>query len=181
MKYSKTKTCPNNWKRVLLEIYRQSPNGYIENHEQRFMDDKHILAKRLNIKGMGLGFAIGFLREHKLIEDSNPWEPLNDLVFNQNWHNQIRLTEKGFNVSFELEKQRREIRDRKNNTEMQMSIVLLTFLIALTEVTNFAIQVFPEYKEKYFIFYCIFFIIFSGGLIVSYIKKKIIKIYYNSL
>ena len=126
----------NNWKKILLEIYRHSPNGYLETHNSKFWDDKHPLARKLNILGSELGISIGFLRENKLVEDTNPLEPLNEAQLNPNWFNRIYLTEKGFNVVFELDKQFREIREKKRFERLQLLMIILTGVLALASVVN---------------------------------------------
>jgi len=124
------------WKRILLEIYKHSPNAYLENHNSNFWDDKHALAKRLNILGSELGISIEFLRENKLIEDTNPLEPMNEYAINPDWSNLIYLTEKGFNVVFELDKQFREIKEKKRFERLQRWIIILTAVLAFTGVVN---------------------------------------------
>lgn len=124
------------WKRILTEIYRHSPNGYIETHDSKFMSDKHPLAIKLKIKGLELGYSIGFLRENKLIKDTDTLEPLNEFSINPDWFNRIYLTEKGFNLAFEIEKQWREIKEKKRFEELQRWMVILTAILVLSNIIN---------------------------------------------
>ena len=124
------------WKLILLEIYRHSPNGYIETHNSKFMDDKHPLAVKFKIKGLRLGYSIGFLRKNKLIGDTNPLEPLNEPAINPEWFNMIYLTEKGFNLALEIEKQIREMREKERFEKLQKWIVILTAILVLSNIIN---------------------------------------------
>ena len=134
MKKSLSKS--SKWKQILLGIYRQSPHGFIETHNSNFLNDNHILAKEHHLTGMDLGNCIGFLREHELIKDTNPFEPLNHPQINPAWFNQILLTEKGFNVALELDKQFRGIREKRRFENLQKWLIGLTSILALSSIGN---------------------------------------------
>src|SRR3989338_9372810 len=119
-----------NWKRVLLEIYRHSPHNYGESHKIGFYDNNHDLAKNLKITGYELGLAISFLREHKLIEDSSKFQPLDAKQINKDWNNRISLNEKGFEVASRLENQ-------ESNKKLQRLVILFTGIATLTGLILF--------------------------------------------
>ena len=126
----------NNWKRILLDIYGHCPNVYFENHRVNFWDDKHFLAKKLNLKGSEVGISIEFLKKNGLIEDKNHFTPLKVKPLAPEWQNNISLTEKGFNVALELDKQAREIREKKRFEKLQWAIIILTAVLAVTGASN---------------------------------------------
>ena len=154
------------WKVVLLDVYRHCPNFYFEDHKISFWSDEHFIAKKLKMTGADVGMAIEFLKRNKLVEDKNP------KTQDPNYQNNISLTEKGFNVAFELDKQLREEKETKRHGEIQISLIFLTFVLAITGSASFAIDIYPQYKVYYFWFYALFFIGLSLGVIIKMIFRK---------
>src|SRR3989344_7092015 len=85
------------WKKVLNEIYESSPTLWFSNNKLSFWEDRHGLARELNISGSSLGKSLIFLQETKLVElqQQNPED---------RGEQTIVLTEQGFNVALENEK-----------------------------------------------------------------------------
>ncbi len=115
----------NSWKKVLLEIYNNSPHSYGESHKINFNDDNHLLAKKLKLTGYELMLSISFLRDNNLIEDSHSKEPLDHPAINPVWHNSISLTKKGFYVAVKLE-------NEINNQKTQNVVMIFTAVITYT-------------------------------------------------
>jgi heme/copper-type cytochrome/quinol oxidase subunit 4 len=128
----------NNWKKVLLEIYNNSPHSYGESHKVNFNDDNHPLAKKLKLTGYELMLAISFLRGNKLIEDSHSKEPLDHPTINPGWSSSIFLTEKGFNFSVKLE----------NELSNQKTQVVIMIFAVITGITGFMGFFFDKVENK---------------------------------
>ncbi len=111
----------SNWKKVLLEVYNNSPHNHGESNKVSFNDNDHPLAKKLKITGYELMLAISFLRDNKLIKDS-PSSHQNEIV---HYSNQISLTEYGFEVAVKIESE-------LINEKTQSTLVILTIIIAFT-------------------------------------------------
>lgn len=126
----------SNWKKVLLEIYIHSPHNYGESHKVKFYDGAHPLAKKLKISGYELDLAISFLRNHELIKDRSQLNPLDEEPINPYWSNMVSLTEKGFNVALEVDKQFREIAEKKRFEMLQLLLVIVTIVLAITGIIN---------------------------------------------
>jgi len=126
----------SNWKKVLLEICIYSPHNYGESHKVRFYDGAHPLAKKLKISGYELGLAISFLRDHGLIKDRSQLNPLDEEPINPYWSNMVSLTEKGFNVALEVDKQLRDIAEKKRFERLHLWLVILTGLLVLSSLIN---------------------------------------------
>ena len=101
----------NEWRRVLLEIYRDNWQLY----SNKCLDKKHPLAIKLKISEVSLKKSISFLREHKLVYDDS---------------NLIYLSKAGFNVARETQKEEKD-------TFQQITIVLFTFVLTSTAVFEF--------------------------------------------
>ncbi|VVB79526.1 Uncharacterised protein [uncultured archaeon] len=119
---------PNTWKKVLLEIYRHAPGKYCSSGKMSYWDDQHDLAKRLRIKGHELGESISFLEDNKLTR-------LNIQSYKE-YSDWVDLTEKGFNIALELEKQSREVREKKRVDLLQLWLVILTAILAISAIVN---------------------------------------------
>ncbi|MFW5847002.1 MAG: hypothetical protein ACOCUU_02460 [Nanoarchaeota archaeon] len=146
----------SNWKKVLREIYNYAPNNWGESQKVSKYDSNHELVKKLKISGQELGNTISFLEEQKLIKTniSNPKK------YSAFWI----ITEKGFNVSRELEK---EI----SNAFQQATIIFFTFILALTTLFSFIAE--SQNNENLFIWYVVS--ILMGISITTYIFKRSIK------
>ncbi|MBN2102088.1 MAG: hypothetical protein JW716_04425 [Candidatus Aenigmarchaeota archaeon] len=129
-KTEKTEEIPSgsNWKEILLEIYHTAPHLYGQSHYINYQNDNHPIAKKIKITGKELDAGILFLLLHGLIEENNKKEVLD--MISENWSSWIELTEKGFQVALDIEKNRSET--RTNN-----AIVLLTSIIAFTGAASF--------------------------------------------
>ena len=107
----------SNWKKILLEIYRNSPHMWGYSKKMQHNDDRHPLAKKLKITGYELMLGLSFLEGHKLIKTS----VLSKEAFSAQWI----LMQKGFDVALDLEK-------LKSNLLMNASILYFTMIIAIT-------------------------------------------------
>ena len=125
----------SNWKKVLLEIYGNSPHSYGESNNIGFYDDSHTLAKKLKISGYELGLAISFLRDNKLIEESNSSNISRSKFPVPKWSNRLSLNENGFEVASRLENQ-------ESNKKLQRLIILFTGLATLTGLMIFVKEIF---------------------------------------
>ncbi len=148
-----------NWKKILLEIYRFAPGSWGDSISMNRYDDRHPLAKKLDLRGHELGDSIVFLEEQKLITP-NVSSKVNHVI-------QWFLTEKGFNVALELEKQLREIKVENRNEKLQLFTLYLTIILVSTSMVNFAKDIFPSMKEILFWGY----LILMGILVLSIPSK----------
>ena len=122
-----TKKDSNNWKKVLLEIYRFAPSMWGESRKMGKYDPRHELAKRCGFENCELGNIIVFLEERKLVEMTS--------FDKDETHNWI-LTDKGFDVSLELEKQLREIEGKLRFENLQRWLIGLTAVLAISSLLN---------------------------------------------
>lgn len=153
-----------NWKRVLLYLYRHCPNVYFENSQITFWNDNHILAQDLKMRGSDLGICIEFLRKNELMKDNS--SPINP----KDYQNNISLTKKGFDVAFELEKQEREIEEKKRSEMGQVFTLFLTLILALTSLLTFAMNVYPE--SRYTSFWAFFILLFISIILIALEFRK---------
>ncbi|MDO8635453.1 MAG: hypothetical protein Q7R34_04295 [Dehalococcoidia bacterium] len=133
-----------NWKRVLNAIYSYAPNGYGRGKPQSYTDD-HPLAKRLKVKGYELGLIMAFLDDRGLIEYDNQE------------HNWINLTTKGFDVA--LQNQSAEKVEKFNKATLFLSLAIAIF--AVTELLTGI----SDLYQKWFISGVIVLALVCGGLI----------------
>jgi hypothetical protein len=147
---------PNQWKRVLFNLYIGKLNIY-KDYNILALEDTHP-AKDIMMKKENFVNGLYFLKEHNLVEIRD-----DDFYY---------LTNKGFNVAFELEKQIREEKERKRNGELQLSLVFLTFILTLTGIANLAKEIYPEYGKYYLWFYLVFIASFFIGVILGIKRKK---------
>ena len=159
MELGGTNTDSDNWKKVLLEIYRFAPNLWGDSIKMNSYDPRNSLAKRCGFKNSELGNIILFLEDQKLIETRVD-------VGNKEYSASWILTEKGFDVSLELEKQIRGVKEKIVDRDTQLIISFLTFILAITGIANFAKDIYPSYSNYYFLLYFIFIIFFTIGLII---------------
>ena len=115
----------NNWKRVLLKIYSIFPNLYYEENKIKFSSDNHDLAKRLKISGEELWSCLIFLDSNGLVE-----------IAHLGKERIVSFTEKGLDFALEIEKQFREIREKKRFEVLQWLMITLTGVLALASVVN---------------------------------------------
>ena len=104
-----------NWKRALKEITNYAPNRYGRG-KSNYGED-HPLIKRLKIAPYELMLIMSFLAEQGLIE------------YDQQEHNWINLTSKGFEVS--LQNQNQELAYRTN-----LAMGILMAIIAFAAITS---------------------------------------------
>ena len=102
---------PNEWRRVLLEIYK---DNWV-NYGYKDLESNHPLSKKLKISGVSLAKSVSFLLEHKLIYISN---------------NMIYLEKEGFELA-------REIKKEIYQSVQQTSIIFLTTVLAVTAFFDF--------------------------------------------
>jgi predicted transcriptional regulator len=142
------------WKRALLEIYFHAPNSWTEDSNCNRNTGNSPLQKRLEIlNNQQFAEGISFLEEQKLIYTKR--EPK---------YSYWVLTEKGFNVALELQKQVREIKGEKRNEKSQLFTIFLTLILACTSMLNFAMSVYPE--SKYLSFWSFFILIFISIIFI---------------
>ncbi len=150
------------WKRALLEIYFHAPKSWTEDSNCNRNTGNSPLQKKLGIlNNQQFAECIIFLEEQKLIETKREKKY-------QYW----ALTEKGFNVALELQKQIREIKEEKMGEDIKLSTVLLTFILALTGMTNLAKEIYPNHSNAYFWLYCGCIVFFIMGLFLVRIRKR---------
>jgi hypothetical protein len=101
----------NEWRKVLLEIYKDNWNIY----GYKDFEGNHPLRKKLRLSGRSLSKSISFLLEHKLIRVHD---------------NFIYLEQKGFDVA-------REIKKEIYHSAQQTSIIFLTSVLAITAFFDF--------------------------------------------
>ena len=118
-----------NWVKVLDEIWKYAPNRY--GRGTKGYNDSHPLAIRLKITGYELGLISSFLEEQKLIE------------YDQQQHNWIEITPKGFDVALQ---NRNDERKRKVNN----GSLFLGFAIAIFAATSLLVGI-DDILEKWLI------------------------------
>jgi len=104
-----------NWIKVLDTIWKRAPNRY--GRGKTDYDENHPLAKRLKIKAHELMLIMSFLEDQGLIE------------YEQEEHNWINLTSKGFNVALQNQSVARTV-------GISRVIIFLTAVIAISTVVN---------------------------------------------
>jgi hypothetical protein len=112
--FSKAMKERRRWKAVLNKIYSALPHEYGIGKEG--ITDAHPLAKRLKIPGQELMLSLSFLEDYELIKYRN--------------HNEIILTERGFEVALENEKS-------MNNVKLQAMTIFVSLILAITAIFNF--------------------------------------------
>lgn len=110
--YNYEKKHPNEWRRVLHDIYKE--NWVI--YGTRDINKEHPLIKKLKISVRSLQKSISFLRENDLIK-----------IVGKDSH--LYLNPKGFDVA-------REEQNRKLNAILQTVIIYFTTIIAITAMFN---------------------------------------------
>lgn len=123
-----TKIDSDNWKKILIDIYRFAPSNWGESIKMGKYDPRHPLAEKYNFKHSELGNIMVFLEDQGLIKT----ETSNYKEYSAQWI----LTEKGFDVALELEKQAREIREKKRFEKLQLGIIILTAILMITGIIN---------------------------------------------
>jgi len=113
---------PNEWRKVLLEIYG---DNWI-NYGYKDFDGNHPLKNKLKISGRSLSKSVSFLLEHQLIRIDN---------------NLIYLEPKGFEVA-------RETKKEIYHSAQQTSIIFLTSVLAITAFFDFLNK---SYAQKIYI------------------------------
>lgn len=151
------------WKNVLLEIYHFAPHQFGDSLKCSFYHNEHELAKKLKITGSELGLAITFLKDNDLIRDTISMHPNSNPLVNPSRSNQIPLTEKGFKVALDLEKQ-------ESNNQLQSKLVLFAGITAL--VGFFSINNSQNVTKPNLVFYAIGVIIVIIIAYSSWIKEK---------
>jgi len=150
----------SSWEKILLELYH-SPLTNLRVHNKSLVHNKEHLTKKLNIQDYQLSQAIDFLLMNKLIEKTKSKD-----IQNSNSYIMVILTEKGFNVALDIEKQ---------NTNNITSSVTLIFsaILALTAIT----QVYLAYLKDPSIFsqmalFMLCACIIIIGYVFFYLKNK---------
>ena len=156
----------SNWKKILNEIYNHAPNSLCESSKCGRNDGHHPLAKKLKITGHELMLGISFLENHKLIRT--------DVHNNEDFWASWELTEKGFNVALENQKQ-------NNSERLQEIIAIASVLIALITFFNFVKLPMETIGQKilvYGFFIFIFVLVITIiGIILPIIQKRIDEIF----
>jgi len=134
------------WKDVLNEIYTFAPDRY--GWGKKGWTDDHKLAKEVGISGDQLMKAMCFLEYNKLVE------------YDASEGNWINLTEKGFNVAFQIEKNR-------SDNRMTKTMLVFTAIIAISTVFNFLASL-EIYKDPLFQVILVLFLSISLLIIVYF-------------
>lgn len=157
----------SNWKKILNEIYNHSPNSWCESNKCGRNDDNHPIAKKLKISGQELMLGISFLEDHKLIENVRG----NRKDYWAFW----KLTEKGFNVVLENQKQ-------DSSERLQEIIAIGTVVLVLITLSNH-IQftndagIIKEIGVIIFAFFILVCVITMIGVVWPIIKKRTDEIF----
>jgi|GEM_PF-6194863 len=143
------------WKKILLEVYNYAPQSYFYGDISSFKDNIYPLAKTLKMNNKDLAYGVVFLQKNRLIK----------IVHVNNKVGYIELTEKGFKVALEIEKQ-------KTNNTVQAGMLIFTAILTLASIT----QIYYGYSKDPTGFnlivlsiFCLF-IIFIGGF-YFYLRK----------
>jgi hypothetical protein len=107
------------WKEILLIIYKFSPNQYGWGNKGFTKD--HNLVKKSKIDPKNVMLSISFLEENNLIYSPNK----NTNLFS--------ITEKGFNVAFELEKQ-------LLSASINLTMIIFTALLVFSALVNLVLS-----------------------------------------
>ena len=145
---------PKQWKKVLFNLYAGRLLLHKEyNHLQGIPP-----ATDINMEKEFFDRALHFLKENDLVEIRD-----DDFYY---------LTLKGFDVAFELEKQIREIKEKKRFEIGQYSILFFTFVLTITGVITLAKEVYPLLQKIFFWMYSLSIV----GISI-FITRKLRKIY----
>ncbi|MCW8966382.1 MAG: hypothetical protein OQK82_06825 [Candidatus Pacearchaeota archaeon] len=106
------------WKKILFILYRYR---LIVHKDYQKQDIEHP-SKNIGMDKYSFNLAISFLEEHNLIT-------LRDDDF-------YYLTTQGFKVAFELEKQKREEREKNRFEIIQWLMIIFTCILAISSIIN---------------------------------------------
>lgn len=135
------------WKRILLEIYEYAPHSYGDTTGCPLSDNEHPLVKKLKITGYEAMLGVSFLKDNGLIRQESVMTP-GGLV------SKYYLTEKGFNVALELEKQ-------KSDFDIKFIVMFFTVVLGVTTMLSYMFE-FIEYSNKVKgVLYCLVLISFA--------------------
>jgi len=134
-----------NWVKVLDEIWKYAPNKY--GRGSRGYDDSHPLAIRLKITGYELGLIASFLGEQNLIE------------YDQQQHNWIEITSKGFDVALQN-------RNAERNDRINKGSLFLALSIAIFAVVSLLLGI-DDWLQRLVISILISIAIIVGGLVIK--------------
>lgn len=137
-----------NWAKVLDEIWKHAPNRY--GRGSRGYDDSHPLAIRLKITGYELGVIASFLEEQNLIE------------YDQQQHNWIQITSKGFDVALQN-------RNAEGNRRVNKGSLFLSLAITVFALTSLLIGI-GDILERWIISILIIIALVVGGLVINKIQ-----------
>ena len=118
------------WKKILNEIYLIAPNKYTEDNKFNRNTENHPIAKKFNLKSQDFSEGVSFLEEQGLIETKR--HP------NYRWW---VLTEKGFNVVLENEKNRKQEKINLALTNATVVLALVGFIQTILYFKQFSKEV----------------------------------------
>jgi len=90
-----------NWKILLLELYYHVPDKYVDLKNMTIWDSNHDLVHALPMDGLEVGAAMRALIDYKLVDF--------DVKKTKPYRAEYTLTEKGFNVAYELDKNQKHV------------------------------------------------------------------------
>jgi hypothetical protein len=126
-----------NWKKLLIYLYNSTDKliwPYTQNQFGiKIFQKNHRLVKNLNLNSAKLSLAVRYLEKNKLVTYyKKKIEGINLEYFS--------LTEKGFNIAFQLEKENEDSKNRKKQEQTNILITIATIIIALSgipEILNY--------------------------------------------
>jgi hypothetical protein len=134
-----------NWVKVLDEIWRYAPNRY--GRGSIGYEDSHPLAIKLKITGYELMLIASFLEEQGLIN------------YDQQQHNWIQITSKGFDVALQN-------RNAEANRRVSKGSLFLSLAITVFALTSLLIGI-GDILERWFISILIVIVLVAGGMVIN--------------
>ena len=137
-----------NWIKVLDKIWKYAPNRY--GRGSRGYEDSHPLAVRLKITGYELMLIASFLEEQNLIE------------YDQQQHNWIQITSKGFDVALQN-------RNAEGNRKLNKGALFLSLAIAVFVLVSLLIGI-GDILERWLISILVIIALVVGGIVINKIS-----------
>jgi hypothetical protein len=134
-----------NWIRVLHEIWKNAPDRW--GRGSVGYENSHPLAEKLRITGYELTLITAFLEEQNLIE------------YDQEKHNRIRITPKGFDVALQN-------RNSEGNRRVSKGSLFLSLAITVFALTSLLIGI-GDISERWIISVLVVIALLAGGTVIN--------------
>lgn len=138
-----------NWVKVLEEIWKYAPNRY--GRGSIGYEDSHPLAIKLKITGYELMLIASFLEEQNIIE------------YDQQQHNWIQITPKGFDVALQN-------RNAEGNRRVNKGSLFLSLAITVFALTSLLIGI-GDILERWIISILVVIALIAGGIVINKIYR----------